>query len=198
MAWIEANGASLRYELSGEGSQTLVLVHKLGGMLESWDETMPALREKYRVLRYDQRGFGLSEKAQGTLSLDVMAGESPACSMRSICETSLDRPYPEILRGNKTRFEAYRLRWLANASDGFAAINRMLARMNMDADFAKVTCPTLVLSAKHDTLRTPASVKLIADALPNVRYIETESGHFMAVQTPEMFLEYVLPFLGEN
>lgn len=70
--------------------------------------------------------------------------------------------------------------------------------MNMDADFAKVACPTLVLSAKHDTLRTPATIKLVADALPNVRYIETESGPFMAVQTPEMFLEYVPPLPGEN
>ena len=64
--------------------------------------------------------------------------------MRGVCETSLARSYPEILRGDAARFETYRLRWLANAPDGFAAINRMLAGMDMAADYAKITCPTLV------------------------------------------------------
>ena len=64
MQWIEVNGASLRYELSGGGAQTLVLVHELGGMLESWDAVLPALRQKYGVLRYDQGGFGLSENSR--------------------------------------------------------------------------------------------------------------------------------------
>ena len=35
MPWIEANGASLRYELSGSGAETLVLMHEAGGCLES-------------------------------------------------------------------------------------------------------------------------------------------------------------------
>ncbi len=62
MPWIESNGASLRYELSGSGSETVVMVHEAGGCLESFDETLPAFEKDYRVLRYDQRGFGFSEK----------------------------------------------------------------------------------------------------------------------------------------
>ena len=69
MNWVEANGASLRYEISGQGSQLLVLVHELGGALESWDEVLPALQDDFQVLRYDQRGAGLSEKTN-TLHLD--------------------------------------------------------------------------------------------------------------------------------
>jgi pimeloyl-ACP methyl ester carboxylesterase len=260
MQWIEVNGASLRYELSGDGARTLVLVHELGGMLESWDGVLPALTQHYRVLRYDQRGFGLSEKYKGTLTLDLMAEDlaglldglglaapchvagmalgggialgfaarypqkmarlvvsSPAVGssdasrpgtlaradaverdgMRSVCAASLARSYPDILRGDAARFETYRLRWLANATDGFAAINRMLAGMDMAADYAKITCPTLVIAAEHDMLRPPAVIEPIADAIPDARYVETESGHFMAVQTPELFLEHLLPFLGE-
>ena len=41
MDFIEANGAGLRCELSGEGDRTLVLVHEMGGSLESWDEVAP-------------------------------------------------------------------------------------------------------------------------------------------------------------
>ena len=35
MPWIEVNGVVLRYELSGEGTETLILIHELGGALES-------------------------------------------------------------------------------------------------------------------------------------------------------------------
>src|SRR5262249_21359360 len=64
MPWIDANGASLRYELSGSGKDALVLMHEAGGCLESYDETLPGLEKDFRVLRYDQRGFGFSEKVR--------------------------------------------------------------------------------------------------------------------------------------
>ena len=35
MDWIEVNGTSLRYELSGSGDKVLVLVHEMGGTLDS-------------------------------------------------------------------------------------------------------------------------------------------------------------------
>ena len=37
MNFIEVNGTALRYELSGSGASTLVLIHEMGGTLESWD-----------------------------------------------------------------------------------------------------------------------------------------------------------------
>ena len=64
MPWIQANGASLRYTLSGSGQNTLVLVHEAGGCLDSYDEALPYLEKHFQVLRYDQRGFGFSEKVR--------------------------------------------------------------------------------------------------------------------------------------
>jgi 3-oxoadipate enol-lactonase len=78
MDWIEVNGASLRYELSGSGDKVLVLVHEMGGTLESWDQVLPALSRGRRVLRYDTRGAGMSEKVRGTLSFDTMADDIAA------------------------------------------------------------------------------------------------------------------------
>lgn len=69
MEWIEINGVVLRYELSGAGSVPLLLIHELGGSLESWDPVLPALQKEFRVLRYDLRGFGMSEKMK-TIRLD--------------------------------------------------------------------------------------------------------------------------------
>lgn len=78
MEFIELNGAALRYELSGEGERTLVLVHEMGGSLESWDDVVPRFTGSRRVLRYDARGAGLSQKARGELGLDTMADDIAA------------------------------------------------------------------------------------------------------------------------
>lgn len=78
MTWIDVNGASLRYDVRGSGPGTLVLVHEMGGTLESWDAVVPALSVDRRVLRYDTRGAGLSEKIRGTASIDVMADDIAA------------------------------------------------------------------------------------------------------------------------
>ena len=75
MDWIEANGVTLRYELAGTGPETLLLVHEAGGALESWDDTLPALQHHFRTLRYDQRGFGQSEKPPGKLRIDDMVAD---------------------------------------------------------------------------------------------------------------------------
>ncbi len=78
MNWIEVNGTSLRYELSGNGPSTLVLIHEMGGTLDSWDQVLPALNASRRVLRYDTRGAGLSEKIKGAVTWDQMAGDIAA------------------------------------------------------------------------------------------------------------------------
>jgi len=78
MNWIEVNGTSLRYEISGAGKTTLVLVHEMGGTLDSWDQVVPALNNTRRVLRYDTRGAGLSEKIGGKVAFDDMADDLAA------------------------------------------------------------------------------------------------------------------------
>ena len=37
MEWMEVNGVALRYMVSGSGDKNLILVHELGGALESWN-----------------------------------------------------------------------------------------------------------------------------------------------------------------
>ncbi len=75
MNWIEVNGVGLRYDLTGSGASTLVLVHEMGGTLDSWDQGLGGLNNSRRVLRFDTRGAGLSEKIQGTVSWDDMADD---------------------------------------------------------------------------------------------------------------------------
>jgi pimeloyl-ACP methyl ester carboxylesterase len=57
---LETNGARIHYEVEGSG-EPLVLIHAGVANLRMWDDQATALRDAYRVIRYDTRGFGRTE-----------------------------------------------------------------------------------------------------------------------------------------
>lgn len=57
---LETNGARIYYEVEGAG-EPVVLIHAGVANLRMWDEQAIALRDAYRVIRYDTRGFGRTE-----------------------------------------------------------------------------------------------------------------------------------------
>lgn len=63
----EVNGAQLYYEVAGAGVP-LVLLHAGVADGRMWDEQFAALAEKYRVIRYDMRGFGRTAVPPGAFS----------------------------------------------------------------------------------------------------------------------------------
>jgi 3-oxoadipate enol-lactonase len=74
MNFIEANGVSLRYAVEGVG-KPIVLIHEMGGSMESWGLVAPLLASHRRVIRYDTRGAGFSEKIRGALKIDTMTDD---------------------------------------------------------------------------------------------------------------------------
>ncbi|HGJ8975550.1 TPA: alpha/beta fold hydrolase [Pseudomonas aeruginosa] len=73
MNWIEVNQAALRYQLlpaERPDTPVLVLIHEMGGSLESWDDLCTTLAGELTLLRYDTRCAGLSEKFPGELAID--------------------------------------------------------------------------------------------------------------------------------
>jgi len=86
--FVDANGVSLHYALAGEG-RSAVLMHELGGTLNSWDGVAPKLAQHFRVLRYDQRGAGLSEKVRAEFSNDMLVEDFEALA----AALSLPPPY---------------------------------------------------------------------------------------------------------
>jgi len=76
--FIDANGVSLHYVLSGGRGPSVVLLHELGGTLHSWNKVAPRLAEHRRVLRYDQRGSGASEKVRSEFTNDVLVEDFEA------------------------------------------------------------------------------------------------------------------------
>jgi 3-oxoadipate enol-lactonase len=58
--FLDVSGGKLYYEVEGEG-HPLLLIHGGLGSLRMWDGQVPAFAERYQVIRYDTRGFGLTE-----------------------------------------------------------------------------------------------------------------------------------------
>ena len=76
--FVDANGVSLHYLQAGDRGRSVVLLHELGGTLNSWDAVAPRLSENFRVLRYDQRGAGASEKVRREFTNDMLVDDFEA------------------------------------------------------------------------------------------------------------------------
>lgn len=57
--FLETNGARIYYEVEGRGPAVL-FVHAGVANLRMWDDQAAALRDEYRVIRHDTRGYGLT------------------------------------------------------------------------------------------------------------------------------------------
>jgi pimeloyl-ACP methyl ester carboxylesterase len=103
----EVNGARIHYEVAGEG-EPLVLVH--AGIADSrmWEGQIPAFAERYKVVRYDLRGFGKTEMVEGPFShhedlrglldfLDIQRTHLVGCSMGGGAVLDFALEYPEMV-----------------------------------------------------------------------------------------------------
>ncbi len=258
MTYTEINGTGFRYELSGQGDRAIVLVHEMGGSLESWDEVAPRLSTSRRVLRYDTRGAGMSSKVRGRLHIDTMADDiaslldvagikgkvalagvavggaialhfaarhpqrasavvvgSPATAIEAdrqssvlarvaeieskgmafAVDGSMENGYPVELRGNAGRFATYRARWLGNDPASYATIYRMLVGMDLSEELTQLACPALVIGGELDRVRPAALSEATARGIRGARYKLLRTGHYMAVQTPELIADTIGEFL---
>jgi 3-oxoadipate enol-lactonase len=74
MTYTEIHGARLHCRLDGAaGAPVVVFSNSLGTNLAMWDAQVPALAEKFRVLRYDSRGHGLSDVTPGPYTIEGLA-----------------------------------------------------------------------------------------------------------------------------
>ena len=66
----------LSYSIEGtEDAPVLVLANSLGTTTEMWDAQAAALRESFRLVRYDHRGQGASPVPPGPYTMDDLGGD---------------------------------------------------------------------------------------------------------------------------
>jgi len=76
MPYLQVNGASMRYEDYAGTGDTVVFIHGLMLPSESFEAQVAALRGRYRVLTYDLRGQGKSEKTAEGLTIDGLTSDA--------------------------------------------------------------------------------------------------------------------------
>jgi pimeloyl-ACP methyl ester carboxylesterase len=74
----------------------------------------------------------------------------------------------------------------------------MLDGLDLLLDAGNVTAPALVIAGEFDVVVPPAAMRLIADLLPNARYVEFPGiGHFPEVEASDSFSATLCEFLAE-
>jgi len=74
---IHINGVDTAYRFDGPADGPVVLMsNSLMSSYDMWNWTVPALTDRYRVLRYDTRGHGRSSTPTGPYSISVLADDA--------------------------------------------------------------------------------------------------------------------------
>jgi 3-oxoadipate enol-lactonase len=76
---IKANGININYQIDGpERAPWIVFSNSLATTMAMWDEQVAALKDTYRVLRYDQRGHGGTDAPAGRYPFDTLLADALA------------------------------------------------------------------------------------------------------------------------
>ena len=76
---VAANGINFNYRIDGQdGLPWLMFSNSLATDLTMWDEQAAYFSPKFRVLRYDQRGHGMTEAPAGRYSFDILIQDAVA------------------------------------------------------------------------------------------------------------------------
>jgi 3-oxoadipate enol-lactonase len=74
---VQINGLEVAYRFDGpENGHVVLMANSLMSSHAMWDWNVPALTDRYRVLRYDKRGHGGTQTTPGTYSIAQLADDA--------------------------------------------------------------------------------------------------------------------------
>lgn len=124
MAFERLGDIVVHHEVSGgAGSPVLVLANSLGTDLRVWDPLVPYLADRFRLVRYDKRGHGLTDLTPGPYTIAGLAddlaglldaagiGEALVCglSVGGMIAQQLAASRPDLVRGLVLMDTAHRI-----------------------------------------------------------------------------------------
>ncbi|MBM4258062.1 MAG: alpha/beta fold hydrolase [Deltaproteobacteria bacterium] len=201
------DGVRLHYALEGQGSD-LILIHGLGGSLHDWDAITPVVAKHHRVLRWDVRGFGESDKPAGPYSPQLFArdlaglcravGISNAhvagISMGGVIAQRFVLDFPDLVRSltlmstSSEVGEQAQKGWLKLADNveqrGFSTNPEAAARA-FSPGFAKANANQLAVMAERTAKNTPHAYAAAARAVGTYNWT-TELGR---IDVPTLILQ---------
>ena len=111
----------LNYEIEGKGTENLILLHGFMENLSIWDDMIPFLSEKFRLIKIDLPGFGKSDVVAEIQTSEIMADEVKKVtdelgltefhllghSMGGYISLAFAEKYPELLKSFTLFFSTY-------------------------------------------------------------------------------------------
>ena len=236
----------------------VVLSNSLGATLAMWDPQVPALTERYRVVRYDTRGHGRSPVPDGDSTIDDLADDLVALldrlevqrahvvglsiggmtAMRlaarnpervdrlallctsahtgnpdawveraqtartqgtgALAETVVGRWFtPDFASANPELVAEMRATIEGISDEGYASCCAAVGGMDLRADLARITAPTLVVSGLDDPALPPEHQTAIAEAVPGAQLLQlTPAAHIANLEQPQQVTDALLAHLG--
>src|SRR5919198_849039 len=184
--------------IAGVGEPTFVLIHGLGATRRIWDFVVPLLKVEHKVIAFDLRGHGESEKPEVGYALEDLAGDVDELLRRY----GVTRP---VLVGHSaganvavhhavTRRNARRVVLV----DG--ALVELHAHLSWDAALG---CPVLIVACRPRPgadARWTTQKELAAARLARLRHVRAEwlddTIHDVPVQRPRDVAGAILSFAG--
>jgi pimeloyl-ACP methyl ester carboxylesterase len=153
-------GAEIAYDVTGEGPAVLFL-HAFPLGLFMWDDQVGALRDRFKVVRFDDRGFGASPPGDGPRGMERIADDAVAlldhlgieravvagCSMGGYAAFAMVRRHPDRVRAlvlQDTR---------AGADSDEARTNRALLAEKTLREGARAACDAFLPKLLGDTTK---------------------------------------------
>jgi pimeloyl-ACP methyl ester carboxylesterase len=92
---------------------------------------------------------------------------------------------------------AYARRCLQNIDAGtFADVWRAIAGHDVLDRLDEIAVPTTCLAGKHDVSTPPQELSILAEHLPNARYVEIDAPHMASLEQPDGFRRVVREHLA--
>ncbi len=176
-----ANGIEINYVIEGDGP-VVTMSHSLACNLSMWDEQVRALRERYRVLRFDTRGHGQTSAPPGPYSLDQLADD---------------------LHGLLSGLGIERTHFVGLSMGGmigqvFALKRPTMVESLVLCDTTSRHCPALVIVGEEDPGTPVEMAREIHAALPGAELaILRSASHLSNLEQPDEFNRVLARFLDK-
>jgi 3-oxoadipate enol-lactonase len=130
--------------------------------------------------------------AQGWLD---RAHQVRAHGTASIADFAVDRWFTPAF----TDHDPYVAMLAATPDEGYAACCAAIAAMDLRPLLKRIESPTLVISGHEDPATPPEHGRLIADSIPDARFVElADASHLASVEQPTEVTMLLLDHLGAN
>ena len=200
-----------------EEAPVLVLSNSLGTTLQMWRDQAPALRERFRLVRYDHRGHGGSSVPPGPyavndLGRDVLALlDGLGVERFSFCGLSLGgmvgmwiaSEAPErverlaLCRESRPVVVEWAGRMLRGTPpEGYAGCCEAIAGAGLSGRLGAIRAPTLIIAGADDPAAPPERLESIRDAVPDARLeILSPAAHLANIERPEAMTQAIFDHL---